>query len=236
MPGWCEVSKDASHQLDWLAGGQPEPRPPPKDRAVNKQAPRAPPKEQLALFDGRRWISKRQREAEIRELNERRKEALKRLPLIADLHGFRPTNRLPPATRAQCPDTSKTPCPFIRCRMHLYRNDEPAGRPGLASVPRDKNGFTASVKGDMADGERNTPVLDGDGWVRLQPRPSCALDLANAAQARGRGMSNEEIGEATGRHRTLVARISKQACKKLRDAGVDFDGLMTLLYERSDTT
>jgi len=34
-------------------------------------------------------------------------------------------------------------------------------------------------------------------------------------------MANEEIGKALGRHRTLIARVVKQALKKVRDQGFD---------------
>jgi hypothetical protein len=200
--------KDASHQLDWLVGGVSHPKPKEKTRKQN----RAPPStaKQLPLFDGRRWLSRRERLEEIRELNHRRKAALKRLPLWADVVGFHPTNESPPQTRGECPDTTKAPCPYIKCRMHLYRNDAPAGRPGLGRVPRGEKGHTQRVCGDFSDGDEENSILDGSAWVSWEPRPSCALALIE----KNGPMSNQQVADVTGRHRTLIARLTKTAAIK----------------------
>jgi len=57
---------------------------------------------------------------------------------------------------------------------------------------------------------------------RVRGVPSCALDLIE----RHGKMSNEQVGDAIGRHRTLVAREVKRAGKKLKGMGVDLRDLL----------
>lgn len=116
-----------------------------------------------------------------------------------------------PRTRADCPDTSVAPCAHIQCRYHLYRVDpcDRAGRPGLSSVPRDAHGHTRSEAGSLGT-ERAGTTLE-PMWLR-GGTDSCALDVA----ARG-PQSNEAIGAAIGRHRTLVALEVKGALRHAID-------------------
>jgi hypothetical protein len=62
-------------------------------------------------------------------------------------------------------------------------------------------------------------VTSPDGLVltRVRQIESCALDLIE----RGQVMSNEQVGDAIGRHRTLVARVVKEALGKVRGMGMD---------------
>jgi hypothetical protein len=71
-----------------------------------------------------------------------------------------------PATRAECPTTGL--CVHVRCRFNLLRIDacDRAGRPGLASVPRDERGLTLPVSGD-AGAERPGTTLQ-PRWLRIR--------------------------------------------------------------------
>lgn len=62
-----------------------------------------------------------------------------------------------PKTRGDCPPPSEY-CRYIRCRYHLAMIDAEhrAGRPGLASVPRDARGWTVPVEGDIGDARAGT--------------------------------------------------------------------------------
>jgi hypothetical protein len=188
-----------------------------------------------------------------------------------------------PATRGDCP--TQRPCPHVRCRHHLYLEDAEhrAGRPGLASVPRDSRGWTLPSTGNagaarpgttlhpgwlelerhckgwievdeagemlcinvdqqqwrgmrLHDGEALRVVSEDGGyattatWIadeikldrvppfmtvallitRVRGVPSCALDEIDRLGE----MSNEQTGDAVGRHRTLVAREVKRALAK----------------------
>ena len=69
-----------------------------------------------------------------------------------------------PKTRGDCPDTSSSCCPHVRCRFHLFllEAEHRAGRPGLSSVPRDERGWTTSLDGDMGEegaGSNGAPAL-----------------------------------------------------------------------------
>jgi hypothetical protein len=104
-----------------------------------------------------------------------------------------------PDTRAECPTVK--PCPHVRCRAHLWRVDsqDRAGRPGLASVPRDRRGLTLPVLGNLSPKRAGT-TLEAR-WLETPVPPSCALDCADKGP-----MSNEQIGEALSRHRTLIGK------------------------------
>jgi hypothetical protein len=250
--------KDASHQLDWLVGGASHPKPKEKTRKQNKAEAR--PQPTLPLKEKR----------------------------------FLPMVGVPP-TRGDCPDTSKEGCPFVLCRFHLWRVDacDRAGRPGLASVPRDEHGHTLPVEGDAGEERPGTTlwpawlelertckvvlVRDDDGHIesvdtyegweafrehthdgeplevlndgkvvgaaeltsegvkfkgepsgyvltlrRVRGVPSCALDEI----AKHGRMTNEQIGDAIGRHRTLAAREVRRAAIKVRAEGVDLRDLV----------
>lgn len=108
-----------------------------------------------------------------------------------------------PDTRGDCP--TQKPCPHVRCRYHLWRVDggedgTRAGRPGLSAVPRNKQGLTLRVLGDV-DGSRPGTTLE-PRWLESPVPPSCALDCVDAQGKH----SNDQIGKAINRHRTLAAR------------------------------
>lgn len=111
-----------------------------------------------------------------------------------------------PLTYGDCP--VKRPCGFVRCRMHLWRvdggeNGTRAGRPGLSALPRNKQGLTLRVLGELS-GERPGTTLE-PRWLESPVPPSCALDETT------RPLTNEEAAKRLGRHRTLVARENKGA-------------------------
>jgi hypothetical protein len=58
---------------------------------------------------------------------------------------------------------------------------------------------------------------DGLILTRVRAIESCALDLIE----RGQVMSNEQVGDAIGRHRTLVARVVKGGAGRVLEAGMD---------------
>lgn len=87
------------------------------------------------------------------------------------------------------------------------------------------------VDGVRVGGARMTPdglALDHEPqWFmatlqRVRGVNSCALDLIEKHGS----MTNQEIGDALGRHRTLVAREVRNAAVKLREAGVDLRDLI----------
>jgi hypothetical protein len=93
----------------------------------------------------------------------------KRLPviqpeLIGD-RGFDPKTGVP-RTRGECP--TERPCPFVRCRWHLFMEDAEhrAGRPGLSSVKRDSKGLTTSQLGDAGTDRPGTTLRPG--WLRYK--------------------------------------------------------------------
>jgi hypothetical protein len=93
----------------------------------------------------------------------------KRLPviqpeLIGD-RGFDPKTGVP-RTRGECP--TERPCPFVRCRWHLFMEDAEhrAGRPGLASVKRDSKGLTTSQLGDAGTDRPGTTLRPG--WLKYR--------------------------------------------------------------------
>jgi hypothetical protein len=142
-----------------------------------------------------------------------------------------PVNGNVPRTRGECPDYR--PCDRIHCREHLWRVDssDRPGRPSLSKVPRlgkkptsGRGGWTVSVKGHMGN-ERSTTLEPL--WLTNPAAPSCALDLAQAAA--GKGMTNGEIAEALGRHRTLTARAWKLALRELIARGVTYEMFMALV-------
>ena len=210
-----------------------------------------------------------------------------------------------PKTYADCPPPSEY-CPHIRCRHHLAMvdADHRAGRPGLASVPRNERGLTISVTGSAGEERAGTTfdprwlelerrckvwverdeagkmlnlhavyeneadlflerlhvgeavdVMDGEyitgqekltrvmgarltpsGSIALEREPdglftftlvrvrgieSCALHRANRGAS-----SNQETGDALGRHRTLIAREVRKAAEKMKAMGVDLRDLV----------
>ena len=242
----------------------------------------------LALLDQRsRDITRRANKISKRASKARRLPVIQP-ELIAD-HAFMPVRGVP-ATRAQCP--TERPCPHM-CRWNLLIEDADtrAGRPGLASVPRDERGLTIATEGHVGNARPGTtlrpawltyrglevereckvyverdytmvsvrtgalaywlerlhvgePVLvfdddtadlvakadlTADGLkldrdlpervfvsssalvlTRVRGVSSCALDEIDR---RGK-MSNEQVGDCIGRHRTLVGREVRKALGK----------------------
>ena len=223
------------------------------------------------------------------------------LPVADDT--FKPVAGVP-RTRAQCPDTSTQHCPHVRCKWHLFleTGEHRAGRPGLASVPRDERGLTIATDGHVGNARPGTtlrpawltyrglevereckvyverdytmvsvrtgalaywlerlhmgePVLVFDGdtaellarakltadglaldrdlpphvfaassalvLTRVREVASCALDEIDR---RGR-MSNTEVGDCIGRHRTLTARIVPRAFEKAKAQAMEMFGM-----------
>jgi len=127
-----------------------------------------------------------------------------------------------PATRADCPpDREQVGCPFYRCRHFLWRRDEPPGRPGLSAVPRDAAGLTIQVFGDM--GPKAEPDLE-PRWLETPLPPSCSLDVADKGQH-----TTPDLEEATGRHRTLTARVLRRAIASLKRRGITANDLIRLV-------
>lgn len=232
-----------------------------------------------------------------RRANKRRLPVLQPVLPIED-DGFVPVAGVP-RTRAECP--KERPCPRVMCEWHLWRVDAEnrAGRPGLASVPRDEQGRTIAVDGDagearpgttlrplwleterhcravikldqtgqvcaidvvgdhlsttangngdeawgqmrLHEGEQLRVVAEDGTWAtraewrsgavvlkraplvtcavlitRVRVTPSCGLDLIE----RHGKLTNQQIGDGIGRHRTLVAREVKAALRKLIEEG-----------------
>ncbi len=244
-------------------------------------------------------------------ISRRASKARRHLPvlqpvLLAD-SGFADAARAGvPSSRAACPDTRTSPCSFVLCRYHLFREDADtrAGRPGLANVPRGEHGWTLPVQGDVPGQSAGTTLRPAwlkyrglevereckvyvsgsneemellevrtgtmDTWLahlhtgervlvfdndsgeliakaslesrglvfdralpeqvfgsssgltltRVRRVESCALDLCGSIH------SNEQVGDAIARHRTLVAREVKSALGKLKRAGFDLRDLV----------
>lgn len=101
-----------------------------------------------------------------------RKAHRKRLPIYqpslpVDDSGFADLAREGvPKTRGECPVVR--PCPYVRCRHHLFLVDADtrAGRPGLASVPRDAKGLTLAVAGDAGTAGPGTTLRPG--WLKVR--------------------------------------------------------------------
>ena len=140
-----------------------------------------------------------------------------------------------PDTRGDCP-TAK-PCPHVRCRYHLWRVDggeggTRAGRPGLASVPRDKHGLTLRTPGDVGS-ERPGTTLEAR-WLEAPVPPSCALDLADTGP-----MDNQSVGRALARHPTLIGRETRGAlnkgCAEAERRGIEADDFAEAIRMRCRT-
>lgn len=128
-----------------------------------------------------------------------------------------------PRTRGDCPpERFLYGCSYLSCRAHLWRQDDPPGRPGLSKVPRGAQGRTLSVKGFIEP--ENAPVVDSAApWLAHPLQPSCALDVAD-----GGIHGNQALGVVMRRHRTLVARLVRQACASLKAKGHTANDLLRI--------
>jgi hypothetical protein len=84
-----------------------------------------------------------------------------------------------PATRAHCKDGPR-PCPYVRCKWHLWRVD------------------SADRAGKPHDGKRAGTTLR-PAWLEWPLPPSCALDFIEAGES-----STGAIARALGTHRGNV--------------------------------
>jgi hypothetical protein len=127
-----------------------------------------------------------------------------------------------PSSRAECPDTSRKMCPFVKCREHLLRLDGGsdgdgyrAGRPGLSRVTRAARGRTLSETGHAGDERAPTTLephwIGPDGEFRFVE--TCTL---NAIKRHGGAMSNDQVGALMHRHRTLIGKLTYKLVAKLR--------------------
>lgn len=78
----------------------------------------------------------------------------------------------------------------------------------------------AHLRGGRIAFDRELPEYVIRGWqglrlVRVRETPSCALD---EVERLGK-MTNEEVGDALGRHRTLIAKETKSALRKAIEEG-----------------
>lgn len=132
-----------------------------------------------------------------------------------------------PRTRGECPpDRTVSGCGAYGCRYHLWRNDDPPGRPGLASIPRGAGGRTLSVRGDLSGGDKPRVSLLDARWLEHPLAPSCALDCADNGPS-----ENMPLGNTIARHRTLAARLVQGAARSFTEAGGDPDGLRACMPE-----
>ena len=93
-----------------------------------------------------------------------------------------------PRTRAECPDTSEGPCPWVSCKYHLYL---------------DVNDRTGSIK------------LNFPGLEVWELPDTCALDVAERSSE---GITLERVGEAINVTRERVRQIEARAMRKARAA------------------
>lgn len=94
-----------------------------------------------------------------------------------------------PKYRYQCPDTTRSPCPFVSCRHNLFLEID------------QKNG---SIKLNFSQAEPG------------ELTPSCALDLADEYQ--GTGLSMLLVARYTNLTRDRVRQVIAGALHKLKDA------------------
>ena len=93
-----------------------------------------------------------------------------------------------PRTRAECPDTSDGPCPWVSCKYHLYL---------------DVNERTGSIK------------LNFPGLEVWELPDTCALDVAERSS---KVTTLERVGEAINVTRERVRQIEAMALRKARAA------------------
>jgi hypothetical protein len=100
-----------------------------------------------------------------------------------------------PRTRAECPDTSEAPCPWVGCKHHLYL---------------DVNQSTGSIKINFPDHEV---------WEITH---SCALDVADPSRTgEGDGATLEEVGELLNITRERVRQIQDRSLVQLRRSATE---------------
>ncbi len=152
-------------------------------------------------------------------------KARHRLPVIQQPHlsiqeeRFTPKEGVP-RTRANCPTTRIDGlCDRVKCRQNLFLEsaEHRAGRPGLASVPRDPFGRTERVKG-QAGAERAGSTLRPDwlsertcrGWLEIDAAGRvCAINVLGDAWGEGRTDGNADATWAAMRlHEGEALRVT----------------------------
>ena len=122
---------------------------------------------------------------------------------------WEPRPGLPAGGRAECRHGER-PCPHIQCRYHLWRVDEPAGRPWHGKPP---------------------PTML-PAWLELPTPPCCALDIADAVDAGATDYATvPKIASAMHLGLTRVHEIITQAKAKLRSRGVELADLLAAMAE-----
>jgi len=95
-----------------------------------------------------------------------------------------------PRTRGDCVDGPR-PCPFVRCRYHLWLT-------------------TTEAHWNSPTGKPQRPTTLEPRWLENPLPPSCALDVADAVP-RGEVLEYTELGKLMNKHpnfiESIVARI-----------------------------
>ena len=113
---------------------------------------------------------------------------------------FEPRPGLPPGGRDECRHGER-PCPYVRCRMHLWFT-------------------TADDRGGMLPNGRPKPSVLKPRWTEEPTPPSCALDIAEArAEADQPPLTLEQIAHLLGLNNPeWVSGILRRAQRKARVA------------------
>jgi hypothetical protein len=164
-----------SHVTPVVAGGASTPQPP---RPAEPAPPRKPRRSnKLRLIDPRIDIERSE----------------------PPLTTWEPVPGVPAGGRAECVDGDR-PCRYVRCRFHLWRDDDPEGRPWHGKQP--------------------TLI---PAWLEYPTPMCCALDVADAVRAGQLKPSDVPALMHLSRSRMWV--IIKGALEKLRAAGANIEEL-----------
>lgn len=109
---------------------------------------------------------------------------------------------MPAGGRAECVDGER-PCPYVRCRYHLWLvlSEDRAGRPW---------------------GGRRPPTTLLPAWLEHPTPACCALDVADAASSQSAPLAR--TAEALHLSPSRVWMIVVAALKKLKARGVELSG------------
>jgi len=114
---------------------------------------------------------------------------------------FRPRNDVP-ATRGDC-RYGPRPCPHVRCRQHLWRDDGEE-RPGNRVAMRGEPPTTLAAR-----------------WLLYPLQESCALDIAERVERGDREYTVQEIAALMGISVSRLHDIRRAALEKLRALGIN---------------
>lgn len=115
---------------------------------------------------------------------------------------FEPRSGLPAGGRDEC-RTGERPCPYVRCKWHLWL-----------------------VLAEDRAGRRGSNTTLEPRWLEHPTPPCCALDFADAVKNRGEAESIAMIANVMGRERSVVWRVLTRAIGKLRARGLEVSELM----------